>query len=83
MKKFSIDAKLKNIHSVSLEHLVKNENNTTHSFFLIFVSATTKDKISLTDLQKNKKNIITSDYHLIKNDLKKKLNIKTLITKKF
>jgi ADP-ribose pyrophosphatase YjhB (NUDIX family) len=82
MKKYRINARLKKINSVSLEK-VREKDNILHSFFLIFVSATTKDKIKLINLGKNRKSIITSDYTLIKKDLKKKLNIKTLITKKF
>jgi len=84
MLKNKINAKLISIHSVSLEHLIKNNNsNSTHSFLLIFVSATTKDKIELTNIKKNKSKIITSDYKLIKEDLNKSISIKTIITRKF
>lgn len=83
MKKFNVTAKLKRIHSVSIEHLIKNENKIVHSFFLVFVSASTKDKLQLIDLKMNKRKIITSDYFLIKNDLNKKIDIKTIKTMKF
>ena len=84
MKKFNINAKLEKIHSVSLEHLIKNESEkTTHSFFLVFVSAKAESKVELVNLKKNKKKIITSDYHLIKKDLNKKIDIKTIKTTKF
>ena len=51
-----------------------------HSFFLIFVTATTKDKTNLTEIEKNKKNIISSDYKLLKEDLDKKVEIKEIRT---
>jgi ADP-ribose pyrophosphatase YjhB (NUDIX family) len=82
MKKDNIKAKLKQVHSISLEH-VKSKNNIVHSFLLIFVSAETKTPIKLTNLKKNKSKIITSDYKLIKEDLNKKINIKTIITRRF
>ena len=84
MKKYKIKAKLKQIHSISLEQTKeKDSDSVLHSFFLVFVSAKTKDKIELTNIEKNKKNIISSDYILLKKDLNKKINIKTLITTKF
>ena len=83
MLKHNINAKLKSIHSVSLEHLNRDKNNTTHSFFLVFISATTKDKIELTAIKKNKRKIISSDYKLLKEDLNKSINIKTILTRKF
>jgi len=82
MKRYNINAKLKSINSVSIEQ-VKKQNQIIHSFLLIFVSATTKEKIELTNLKKNKSKIITSDYKLIKEDLNKSINIKTIITRKF
>lgn len=81
-EKYNINAKLKKINSVSIEHL-KKDNKIIHTYLLIFVSAKTLDKIELTDIENNKENIITSDYHLLKNDLNKKINIKTLNTIKF
>lgn len=82
-EKFNINAKLNQIHSISLEHLKnKNSAKNIHSFLLIFVSASTKDKITLTNLEKNKPSIITSDYLLIKKDLNKKIDIKTINTTK-
>jgi ADP-ribose pyrophosphatase YjhB (NUDIX family) len=82
LEKYNIIAKLKSIHSISLEHIELNSKK-IHSFLLILVSAETKDKISLTNIEKNKRKIISSDYFLIKNDLTKKLTIKTLITSRF
>jgi len=79
-KKFGINAKLKNIHSVSVEH-VKKSNKTIQTDLIIFVSAITKDKIKLTSINKNKSKIIPSDYKLLKQDLDKEINIKTLKTK--
>ena len=78
--KFGINAKLGAVHSISLEHLLKDEKN-VHSFLLIFVSAETKDDIKLKNLEEFRKNIIKSDYKLIKEDLDKELDIKTIFSK--
>ncbi len=80
MKKFNINAKMKKINSISLEHVEKNKRK-LHSFILIFISAETKDKINYLDIEKNKSKIISSDYKLIKNDLKKEIKIRNLKTK--
>ena len=71
------------MHSLSLEHTKDKEKNIVHSFILILVSAKTKDKLELINIEKNKKNIISSDYILLKKDLNKKIDIKTLTTTKF
>ena len=76
-EKFSINAKFSKINSVSLEHTIKNKKK-IHSFLLIFVTATTKDKINYLTL--NKKEMITSDYELIKNNLNKEIKINTFLT---
>lgn len=76
-KRFNIESKLDKIHSVSLEH-VKKSGRLIHSFLLIFVSAKTKELIELTDLKKNKSKIISSDYHLLMNDLSKNVKINTI-----
>ncbi len=80
MKKHNITAKLTQINSVSLEH-VKKKNNKLHSFLLIFTTATTKDKINFTDINKNKSKIISSDYKLITEDEDEKVKIKEFLTK--
>ena len=77
-EKFSINAKFSKINSVSLEHTIKNKKK-IHSFLLIFVTATTKDKINYSTL--NKKEMIASDYELIKNNLDKEIKINTFLTK--
>jgi len=69
--KFNIEVNFERINSVSLEHVKKNKK-IIHSFLLIFVSASAKN-IALTDVNKNKRNIIPSDYKLIKS---KKGNVK-------
>ncbi len=79
-EKFNINCKFKKTNSISLEH-VKRKDKTLHSFLLIFVTAETKDKINLINIEKNKSKIITSDYNLIKNNLNKKIGIEELITK--
>src|SRR3989339_190680 len=57
---------------------IKNKKK-IHSFLLIFVTATTKDKINYSTL--NKKEMIASDYELIKNNLDKEIKINTFLTK--
>ncbi|MEA3329798.1 MAG: NUDIX domain-containing protein [Nanoarchaeota archaeon] len=78
-EKHNIKSKLKKVNSVSLEH-VKNKNKKVHSFLLIFVTVTSKDKISLTNIKENKSKIISSDYKLLKKDLDKEIKIQTLIS---
>lgn len=79
-EKHSIKAKFQKINSISLEHVYKNKK-IIHSFILIFVTATTKDKTNLTNITKNKSKIIPSDYKLIKNDSEKETKIKTIKSK--
>jgi len=80
MKKFKINCSFKKINSVSLEQVRKNDK-IIHSFLLILITATTKDKINYTDTIKNKDKIISSDYKLIKNNLNKKIKIENIITR--
>jgi ADP-ribose pyrophosphatase YjhB (NUDIX family) len=75
-EKFNMNARLKHIHSISLEH-IRKKNKIIHSFLLIFVSASSNE-IKLTDIGKNKKHIIKSDFFLIKNHLNKSLNISVI-----
>lgn len=77
--KHNINSKLKKVNSISLEH-VKKKNEKIHSFMLILVTATTKDKIEYLEVEKNKSKIISSDYKLIKNDFNKEIKIKTFQT---
>jgi ADP-ribose pyrophosphatase YjhB (NUDIX family) len=79
-KKFGINASFNKINSISLEHVKKNKK-IIHTFLLILVSAKTKDKIEYTELSKNKPKIISSDYNLIQNDLKKETKIKTIFSR--
>ena len=67
-EKFNINAKLKVVHSISIENMKKNRK-IIQTDIILFVSASTKDKIQLTNIEKAKSKIITSDYILIKNDL--------------
>ena len=76
-EKWNIMAKLSKINSVSLEHLIKNKE-VIHTFLLVFVSAKTKEKINLTEINKNKKKIISSDYILITKDINKNIDVKTI-----
>lgn len=66
-EKYGIDARFRSLHSISLEH-VKKGNKILHSFLLIFVSANSKN-IRLTNIEKSRKNIIKSDYLLLKKHL--------------
>jgi len=77
--KFKIKIDFKKINSVSLEHVMKESK--IHSFLLILTSASTKEKIKLTQVAKNKKSIISSDYDLIKNSTNKITKIETFLTK--
>ncbi len=79
-EKFKIKVKFRKVNSISTENIQKN-NETIHSFLLILVTATTKDKIVYSDLKKNKKEIISSDYKLIKEDLNSKVKIRNIISK--
>jgi len=81
-EKFNINAKLTQIHSVSIEKLIRS-NKIIQTDIVVFVSASTKGIMKFTDVDKNKRHIITSDYKFIKEDLNKKINIKTIITTKF
>ena len=82
--KFQINAELQKINSISLEH-VKNpiSKKIVHSFLLIFVNAKSKDNLNYTDIEKpeTKKQIISSDYKLIKNNSNKKIDINQIISK--
>ncbi|MFH1365732.1 MAG: NUDIX domain-containing protein [archaeon] len=79
-EKFNINAALEKINSISMEH-VKKDKKIIHTFFLILVSAKTKDKVEYTDVIKNKSKIISSDYNLIQNDLKKEIKIKNIFSR--
>ncbi|MFA5174039.1 MAG: NUDIX domain-containing protein [Candidatus Pacearchaeota archaeon] len=76
-EKFNINVKFKKVNSISLEQ-VRKSNKTIHSFLLILVSVTTKDNISLTNINKNKSKIIKSDYYLLKNNLDKQIKIEII-----
>lgn len=78
--KFNVKAKLSKINSISLEKVKKN-NKTVHSFLLIFVTASVKDKIKLTNVEQKKKKLIKSDYQLLKNDLNLNIKVKNLTSK--
>ncbi len=75
--KHGINAKMKKINSISLEHVYKNKK-IIHSFLLILITAKTKDKINLTDIIKNKSKIIQSDYKLLMGDYSKNTKVKTI-----
>ena len=82
--KYSINAKFQSLSSISLEYVRKN-SKVIHTFLLILIKATTKDKIQLTQVEKARSSIIKSDYELIKSNKnqtrKDKINIKTIYSK--
>jgi len=78
--KFGIRSSFKSIKNISLEH-VRKKGRIIHSFLLMLVSVSTKEDIKYYDLEKNRKNIIRSDYLLLKNNLKS--NIKVPIINSF
>lgn len=80
-EKHNINAKLKEIHSISLEQVKNKQSKIIHSFFLIFASAKTKDPIQTININQNKNKIIPSDYKLLKENLKKQIDIKTIFSK--
>ncbi|MBS3066257.1 hypothetical protein J4205_00385 [Candidatus Pacearchaeota archaeon] len=78
--KFSVNANAKKINSISIEH-VKKSGKIVHSFLLILVEATSKDKINMMSIENNKKRIISSDYKLLKDYQQSELKINTLYSK--
>jgi len=79
-EKFKVDAKFSKLNSISFEQ-VKKSGKLVHSFILFFVTATTKEKLTLTEVEKMKKKIIISDYKLITEDFNKETKIKTIFSK--
>ena len=79
-EKFSLKCKFEKVNSINLEH-VKKQGKILHSFFLVFVSATTKQELNYTSLAGKKSKIVSSDYYLIKNNLDKETSVKNLITR--
>ncbi|MDH3352865.1 MAG: NUDIX domain-containing protein [Nanoarchaeota archaeon] len=79
-EKHSMNVELDKVNSVSIEHVEKKDKR-VHSFVLIFTSASTRDKIEYTNVSKNKIEIISSDYKLIKNNLKKEVGVNEFLTK--
>lgn len=78
-KKFGAKAKFRYVNSVSLEH-VKKKGEAIHSFLLILVTATTDEDLDFVDPDKVR-NIISSDYWLIKNRSEDKIKIDYLVSK--
>ena len=70
---------MKTINAIALEHLRKGKN-IVHSFLLIMVTASTKDDISYTDIEKEN-SIIKSDYILIKKFLNSEIFIPEINSK--
>ena len=79
-EKHGINVSFNNVKSVSLEHIKKKEK-IINSFLQIFVSASTKDKIQYTNIEKNKSKMIKSDYWLLKNHQNQRYKLKTINSK--
>ncbi len=79
-EKFGISCVFKGVKSISLEH-VRKKRKIIHSFLLMLVSVSTGEDIKYYDLEKNRKNIIRSDYFLLKNNLN--FNLKVPIINSF
>jgi hypothetical protein len=79
-EKHNIKIQFKEIKNISIESVIKNEK-IIHSFLIILISATLKEKINLIDINKHKDQIISSDYTLIKNNKNEKIIINYLKTK--
>lgn len=79
-EKVRINVKFRRVNSICLEH-VRSKGKILHSFLLIFVSASTKDKITLIDAEKNKKKIIKSDFWLIRNFSNSKIRVEKFNSK--
>lgn len=77
-EKYGIAAKMIKTNSISIE-FVKRDNKNMHSFLLILVSAKTKGKINMQNVEENKKRIISSDYQLITSK-DEEIKIKTFLT---
>ncbi len=76
---FNLKVDLKKINSVSLEYVKKSEK-LLHSFVLFFVTVESGDAVELTNVSKNKEDIISSDYALITKDSKKETEVSSLVT---
>ena len=79
MKKFNLNVNFKKINSMSLEH-VKKKDKILHSFLLIYVTAQTKDEVELISVEKKKRQIIKSDYFLLRHKSDEELDINTIFS---
>ena len=73
-EKFGINSSFKGVKNISLEH-VRKKGKIIHGFLLLLVSASTNKDIKYYDLEENRKNIIRSDYFLLKNSLKSEVKV--------
>ncbi len=72
--KFGINSSFKGIKSISLEH-VRKKGKIIYSFLLMLVSVSTREDIKYYGLEENRKNMIRSDYLLLKNNLDSNLKV--------
>ncbi len=76
-EKYGVNAELKYVNSVSLEHIGK-KGKIINSFLQILVSASVKEGLTYTDLEKSKGSIIKSDYWFLKRHKNRRYNLKTI-----
>lgn len=79
LEDFKFKVNFKKINSISLEYVKKSEK-LLHSFVLFFVTVESEEPMELTNISKNKEDIISSDYVLITNDSKKETEVSSLVT---
>jgi ADP-ribose pyrophosphatase YjhB (NUDIX family) len=79
-EKFNVNINFRKINSISLEH-IRKDGRIIHSFLLVFVSASTKDKLEYTDVMLNKERIISTDRRLLNLDLKSVAKIRQIFSR--
>ena len=78
--KFNIGISNEKIKLIALEQVKKN-SKVKYTFILFVVSAASKFPVVLTDIEKNRRKIILSDYSIIKSKTDSEVKIKSLNTK--
>ncbi len=78
--KFNIEISNEKMKLVALENVKKN-SKVKYTFILFVVSASSRFPIVLTDIEKNKRKIIPSDYKIIKSKANPEIKIRNLSTK--
>jgi ADP-ribose pyrophosphatase YjhB (NUDIX family) len=79
-EKFNVKCKFERVNSVSVENVRKN-SRVVHSFLLILVTATARENLDYSDIEKSRKGMIASDYRLIKTDLDSVVKIRNIASR--